>query len=74
VKCLKVTVERAEGKKPLVAYFGGIPLRRRKEAVLYDHVPRMFDGTRSELVNRLLADTCELCGSKENSEVHHIRK
>lgn len=35
---------------------------------------RMFDGTRSELVKRLLADTCEMCGSKEDVEVHHIRK
>ena len=74
MKCLKVTVERADGKKPLVAYFGGIPLRRRREAVLYDQVPRIFDGTRSELVKRLLADTCEMCGSTENIEVHHIRK
>ncbi len=74
MKCLKVTVERAEGKKPFVAYFGGIPLRRHKEAVLYDQIPRMFDGTRSELVKRLLADICELCGSKEDIEVHHIRK
>jgi hypothetical protein len=75
MKCLKVTVEREkEGKKPLITYFGGIPLRRQKEAVLYDHIPRMFDGTRSELVKRLLADTCEMCGSKENIEVHHIRK
>ena len=31
-------------------------------------------GGRTELVKRLLADTCELCGSKENIEVHHIRK
>ena len=28
----------------------------------------------TELEKRLLADTCELCGSKENIEVHHIRK
>ncbi len=75
MKCLKTTVEREkEGKKPLVTYFGGIPLRRQKETVLHDQVPRMFDGTRSELVKRLLADTCEMCGSKENIEVHHIRK
>ena len=56
-----MTVEREKGKKALVAYFGGIPLRRKNEAVLHDQVPRMFDGTRSELVKRLLADTCELC-------------
>ncbi|HEY6408065.1 MAG TPA: hypothetical protein VIY29_11415, partial [Ktedonobacteraceae bacterium] len=29
---------------------------------------------RNELIKRLLADTCELCGSKEQVEVHHIRK
>jgi AI2M/AI1M-like HNH endonuclease len=69
-----VTVEREKGKKALVAHFGGIPLRRRYEAVLHDQVPRMFDGTRSELVKRLLADTCELCGSTEDIEVHHVRK
>ncbi len=74
MKCLKVTVERENGKKPLVAYFGGIPLRRQKEVMLHDQTPRMFDGTRSELVKRLLADTCEMCGSKEDVEVHHIHK
>jgi hypothetical protein len=74
MKCLKAPVEREIGKKPLVAYFGGIHLRRQKEVTLHDHTPRMFDGTRSELVKRLLADPCELCGSKENIEVHHIRK
>ena len=33
-KCMQVTVERGEGRKPLVATFGGIPLRRQKNAVL----------------------------------------
>jgi hypothetical protein len=28
----------------------------------------------TELIKRLLADTCELCGSTERVEVHHIRK
>ena len=28
----------------------------------------------SQLIDRLNANTCELCGSKENIEVHHIRK
>lgn len=36
--------------------------------------PYKVYGGRTELVKRLLADTCELCGSKENIEVHHIRK
>ena len=74
MKCLRVTVERENGKKPLVTYFGGIPLRRQKEVLLHDQTPRMFDGTRSELVKRLLAETCEMCASKEDIEVHHIRK
>src|SRR5262249_2097986 len=29
---------------------------------------------RSELVNRLMANVCELCGGTEQCEVHHIRK
>ena len=33
-KCLQATVERSEGRKPLVATFGGIPLRRQKIAIL----------------------------------------
>src|SRR5258706_14398793 len=64
MKCLKATVERENGKKPLVAYFGGIPLRRQKEAVMYDQAPRLFDGTRSEIVKRLLADACEMCAGR----------
>ena len=30
-------------------------------------------GPRTELERRLLANTCELCGSQENIEVHHVR-
>jgi hypothetical protein len=73
MKCLEVRVERA-GKKPLVAQFGGIPLRRQKKAILIDHNPVYLKTHRNELIKRLLADTCELCGSQENCEVHHIRK
>jgi hypothetical protein len=72
--CLKVTVERGGDKKPLVAWFGGIPLRHQATAVLNDKTPLRFDGSRNDLLRRLLADTCELCGRQENCEVHHIRK
>jgi group II intron reverse transcriptase/maturase len=72
--CLKVTVERSGDKKPLVACFGGIPLRRQKTAVLYDNAPLRFDGSRNDLLKRFLADTCELCGMHGNCHVHHIRK
>ncbi len=73
-KCLQVIVERGEDKKPLVARFGGIPLKRKPEAILVDRLPQFVMTNRSELLQRVLADTCELCGSKEKVEVHHIRK
>jgi Type II intron maturase/AI2M/AI1M-like, HNH endonuclease len=73
-KCLKVVVQRENGKKPLVAQFGGIPLQRRQDAILVDHAPQLYMTNRSELLQRVLADTCELCGSQKQVEVHHIRK
>jgi len=74
MQCLKVTIDRGKDKKPLITYFGGIPLRRQKHAILHDTIPLRFDGSRNELIKRLLADTCELCGAQEHCEVHHIRK
>jgi hypothetical protein len=73
-KCLRVEVQRDKGKKPLVAQFGGIPLKRKHDAVIIDHTPQFLMTNRSELLQRVLADTCELCGSNERVEVHHIRK
>ena len=72
-RCLEIQVPR-EGKKPLLARFGGIPLKRQKLAVLVDQNPISMRSERNELVKRLLADQCELCGSQENVEVHHIHK
>jgi len=73
-KVLQVLIER-EGKKPLVARWGGISLHWDIKAPIKDH--RMFLGPgRSELEKRLLADTCEYCGIRGNTErieVHHIR-
>jgi hypothetical protein len=73
-KCLQVVIHRGEDKKPLVARFGGIPLKRKQEAILVDRLPQFVMTNRSELLQRVLADKCELCGSKEHVEVHHIRK
>lgn len=70
-KVLQVTVER-EGKRPLVARWGGFSLARNMKAILQDTLPWTW-GQRSELEKRLLADTCDLCGSHEQIEVHHIR-
>lgn len=73
MKCLEVVVER-DGKKPLVARFGGIPLRQQKKVILIDQDPRSRPIRRNELIKRLLVGKCELCQSTEDCEVHHIRK
>ncbi len=73
LKVLQVTVNRGSEKKPLIARFGGIRLRHKKKATLNDKPPEVFSG-RSEVVQRLLAEECELCGSEKDCEVHHIRK
>lgn len=74
LKVLEVVIQRGENKKPLVARFGGIELRRQEHAVINDRPPTVYNTQRSEIVQRLLADQCELCGSEENCEVHHVRK
>ena len=71
--CLQVVVQQGEGKRPLVAQFGGIPLKRNKQAVLVDQQPQRYRAERTELIQRLLADECESCGSTVDVEVHHIR-
>jgi group II intron reverse transcriptase/maturase len=70
--CFEASVERA-GKKPLVARFGGIPLKRQKMAVLTDRLATGPVYPNKELVKRLLAGRCELCGRTDGIEVHHIR-
>jgi hypothetical protein len=70
-KGLLVRVDR-EGKPPLVAHWGGISLQRQTQAVLND-TPMPVWNTRTELSQRLLAATCELCGVQGPAEVHHLR-
>ena len=72
-KCLKLTIKR-EGKTPLTAIFGGLSLKRRKNPVMKDQVIKPHIRMRSEIIERLLNDTCEVCGAKERIEMHHIRK
>ena len=71
--CLKVIKQQDNGKRPLVAYFGGIPLRRQRQVVLVDKQPQRYRTERNELIKRLEADKCEMCGSTVDIEVHHIR-
>ena len=57
----------------LVARFGGIPLKRQKLAVLTDRLSTGPVYPNKELIRRLLAGRCELCGRTDVIEVHHIR-
>ena len=70
--CFEAVVERA-GRKPLVARFGGIPLKRQNKAVLTDRKP-VPATTGSELVTRLCAGRCEWCEQRADVEVHQVRK
>jgi group II intron reverse transcriptase/maturase len=69
--CFEATVHRA-GRKPLVARFGGIPLKRQKKAVLTDRQPFPATG-RKELTTRLLTRRCEWCGRDAPVETHQVR-
>ncbi|MBV9229369.1 MAG: maturase [Chloroflexi bacterium] len=73
-KGLQVTIPR-EGKKLLVATWGGIPLTWDASAPIEDQI-QQHHWKRSELEQRLLAQVCEQCGATrmtDKIEVHHIR-
>jgi hypothetical protein len=72
-KVLQVKVERGDGKAPLVAQWGGISLKPNRDAILDDQPPTVWN-KRTELLERLLADTCELCGSHDAVQVHHVKR
>lgn len=72
-KVLQVVVNREAGRKPLEAHFGGVSLKRNRWAAVVESEHVVWSG-RSELLDRLLAQKCELCGGPDNIEVHHIRK
>ena len=73
-KCMQVRVDRGANRNPLVATFGGNPLRRQQHAVLKDREPVPATGPRKELIHRLLKGRCELCGQSDQVQVHQIRK
>jgi group II intron reverse transcriptase/maturase len=61
-----------EGKKDLVARFGGIPLRQNRRAVIRDPDPASALYPEKELIKRLRNRKCELCGIGATVTVHHI--
>jgi hypothetical protein len=70
--CFEATVERA-GRKPLVARFGGIPLKRQDKAILIDRQPAPAARPK-ELITRLRAGRCEWCEQRAPVEVHQVAK
>jgi len=75
VRVVEVIIPRAD-KPALLASFGHPPLKRKPITTLEDIDPksRVINSNRTELEQRLLADTCECCGSTDQVEVHHVRR
>jgi hypothetical protein len=71
--CFEASIVR-DGRKPLVARFGGIALKRQKQAVIIDRQPHRPLYPHKELIKRLLKGKCELCRRTDGIEVHHIHK
>jgi hypothetical protein len=68
-QCFEAVVPR-QGREPLIARFGGIPLRRNRNAVPYDRVPDPGPHRHREVVRRLLRSDCEVCGHNGLVEAH----
>ena len=71
-KILGVEIQR-EGKKPLTAVFGKKPIQRNVRTDIVEEMQTVYV-KRNELLTRMLAETCELCGNQHNVEAHHVRK
>ena len=54
--CLKVVKEQGNGNRPKVTQFGGIPLKRNRQAVLVDQQPQRYRTDHNELIKRVEAD------------------
>ena len=61
-----------EGKRVLVARFGGISLRRNQRAVITDPAPAAPAYPRKELISRLRKRECELCETGTTVAVHQV--
>ena len=67
------TEVQRKDKKPLVAIYGKKPITQRRNVIIHDEIVSLHVG-RNELVGRLLNNVCEICGSSDNVQGHHIRK
>lgn len=71
--CFEARVPR-DGKKDLVARFGGIPLLRNENGFIIDPVPVLVPTPRKELIHRLRTRRCELCEQSGTVAVHQVAK
>ena len=71
--CFEARIQRQD-KAPLVARFGGIPLKRTKLAELTDRQLVQPPYPRRELIKRFRNGRCELCGSRDDIHVHHVAR
>ena len=75
-KVLKVEVTTDKGTH--VIYWGGIPLKVVKPGrePIDDNIEtkNVTLSSRTDLIQRLKANECEICGSTDRCEVHHVRK
>jgi group II intron reverse transcriptase/maturase len=69
--CFEARQQR-EGKRDLIARFGGIPLKQNRRAVIRDPAPAPAPYPRKELVTRLRRRKCELCETGDTVAVHQV--
>jgi group II intron reverse transcriptase/maturase len=73
LKAIKAVVSRKD-KPDLVATFGAQPIRYQRMGTIKDRPESGFFINRTQLIDRMQAEECELCGSQDRVEVHHINK
>ncbi len=69
--CMEARKHR-EGKRDLIARFGGIILRQDRRAVIRDLAPAPVAQPRKELIHRLRKRKCELCETGTTVAVHQV--
>lgn len=69
-KVLQAEIKRKD-KKPLIAHYGGVPLKRNPlPTQIKDGLQKAY-GRRYEIIDRLNSDRCEMCGTIGPVEMHH---
>src|SRR5262249_4504342 len=72
---LKATKTNPQTGQKYTALFGDVSLKPDKFAPIADRpTPQHHISKKNELTARLLANVCEICGSNDRINVHHVRK